>query len=169
MGLAINASAQNERARADARLVTRPARRAHLDDRAACSAAWRRCWPRPLTGLSAFTFTIVVTVAGLGAALLGGFHSFPWTLVGGLIIGVGEAMATLYGDDITDLLDQELITGLNRASAFLVIFLVVVVRGRGLPLRSHVAARLPRLGTGQISVRAVLFASARASSCCSSG
>ena len=44
--------------------------------------------------------------------------------------------------------------------AFLVIFLVVVAGGRGLPLRSHVAVRLPRLGTGEISVRAVLLASA---------
>ena len=114
----------------------------------------------PLTGLSATTFTIVVTVAGLGAALLGGFHSFPLTLVGGLIIGVGEAMATLYGGDITDFLRQDQITGLNRMPAFLVIFVVVVVRGRGLPLRSHVAVRLPRLGTGQISPRAVLLASA---------
>ena len=35
-------------------------------------------------------------------ALLGGFQSFPMTLVGGLIIGVGESMATLYGTDITD-------------------------------------------------------------------
>ena len=58
----------------------------------------------PLTGLSATTFTVVVTVAGLGAALLGGFQSFPLTLLGGLIIGVGEAMATLYGGDITELL-----------------------------------------------------------------
>ena len=91
----------------------------------------------PLTGLSATTFTIVVTVAGLGAALLGGFRSFPMTLVGGLIIGVGESMATLYGGDITDLLQQDLITGLNRASAFLVIFLIVVVRGRGLPFWSN--------------------------------
>ena len=45
-----------------------------------------------------------MTVAGLGAALLGGFQSFPLTLLGGLIIGVGEAMATLYGGDITRLL-----------------------------------------------------------------
>ena len=111
----------------------------------------------PLTGLSAVTFTIVVTVAGLGAALLGGFHSFPLTLVGGLIIGVGEAMATLYGGDITDFLHQDLITGLNRMPAFLVIFLVVVVRGRGLPLRSHVAVRLPKLGTGEINMRGVLL------------
>ena len=68
----------------------------------------------PLTGLSATTFTIVVTVAGLGAALLGGFQSFPLTLLGGLIIGVGEAMATHYGNDITDFFKQDLITGLNR-------------------------------------------------------
>ena len=114
----------------------------------------------PLTGLSATTFTIVVTVAGLGAALLGGFQSFPLTLLGGLIIGVGEAMATLYGGDITDFFHQDLITGLSRMPAFLVIFLVVVVRGRGLPLRSHVAVRLPRLGTGEINIRGVLLGGA---------
>jgi len=114
----------------------------------------------PLTGLSAVTFTIVVTVAGLGAALLGAFQSFPLTLLGGLIIGVGEAMATLYGGNITRFFHQDLITGLSRMPAFLVIFVVVVVRGRGLPLRSHVAEQLPRLGTGQISIRGVLVGSA---------
>jgi sulfate-transporting ATPase len=114
----------------------------------------------PLTGLSATTFTVVVTVAGLGAALLGGFESFPLTLLGGLIIGVGEALATLYGTDIAHFFGQDLITGLNRTPAFIVIFLVVVVRGRGLPLRSHVAVRLPRLGTGEISIPGVLVAAA---------
>ena len=159
VGLAINASAQNERAVQT--LGWSPDRLAALTwTMGGALAGLAAVLAAPLTGLSATTFTIVVTVAGLGAALLGGFHSFPWTFVGGLIIGVGEAMATKYGGDITDLLNQELITGLNRASAFLVIFLVVVVRGRGLPLRSHVAARLPRLGTGQISARAVVFASA---------
>ncbi|HET6948908.1 MAG TPA: ATP-binding cassette domain-containing protein [Acidimicrobiales bacterium] len=159
VGLAINASAQNERAVQT--LGWSPDRLAALTwtvggtlgGLAAALAA-------PLTGLSGTTFTIVVTVAGLGAALLGGFHSFPLTLLGGLIIGVGEAMATLYGGDITDFLHQDVITGLNRAPAFLVIFLMVVVRGRGLPLRSHVAVRLPRLGTGEINIRGVLLASA---------
>ena len=158
VGLAINASAQNERAVQT--LGWSPDRLAALTwtiggmlgGLAAVLAA-------PLTGLSATTFTIVVTVAGLGAALLGGFRSFPLTLLGGLIIGVGEAMATLYGSDVTDFLNQDLITGLNRMPPFLVIFLVVVAGGRGLPLRSHVVARLPRLGTGQISMRAVLLAS----------
>jgi sulfate-transporting ATPase len=159
IGLAISASAQNERAVQT--LGWSPDRLSALTwtvggtlgGLAAVLAA-------PLTGLSAATFTIVVTVAGLGAALLGGFQSFPLTLLGGLIIGVGESLATLYGGDVTDLLGQELITGLNRLPAFLVIFVVVVLRGRGLPLRSHVAERLPRLGSGEINVRGVLLASA---------
>ena len=159
VGLAINASAQNERAvqtlgwspdRLSALTWTLGG---SLGGLAAVLAA-------PLTGLSGLTFTVVVTVAGLGAALLGGFHSFPLTLLGGLIIGVGEAMATLYGNDIQDFFHQDLISGLNRLPAFLVIFIVVVVRGRGLPLRSHVAERLPKLGSGEISVRGLLVGSA---------
>jgi sulfate-transporting ATPase len=159
VGLAISASAQNERAVQT--LGWSPNRLAALTwtvggalgGLAAVLAA-------PLTGLSAATFTIVVTVAGLGAALLGAFNSFPLTLLGGLIIGVGESMATLYGDDITHFLHQDVITGLNRMPAFLVIFFVVVVGGRSLPLRSHVAVRLPKLGSGQVNIRGLLVASA---------
>jgi sulfate-transporting ATPase len=159
VGLAINASAQNERVVQT--LGWSPDRLAALTwTVGGMLGGFAAVLAAPLTGLSATTFTIVVTVAGLGAALLGGFHSFPLTLLGGLIIGVSESMATLYGGDITDFLHQDLITGLNRTPAFLVILLVVVVRGRGLPLRSHVATRLPRLGTGQISTRAVLVAAA---------
>ena len=159
VGLAINASAQNERAVQT--LGWSPDRLAALTwTVGGMLGGFAAVLAAPLTGLSATTFTIVVTVAGLGAALLGGFHSFTLTLVGGLIIGVGESMATLYGGDITDFLRQDQITGLNRMPAFLVIFLVVVVRGRGLPLRSHVAVRLPRLGTGQISPRALVLATA---------
>src|SRR3954470_12985381 len=121
VGLAISASAENERAVQT--LGWSPDRLAAitwtlggmLGGLAAVLAA-------PLTGLSATTFTIVVTVAGLGAALLGGFESFPLTLLGGLIIGVGEAMATLYGGDITKFFHQDQITGLSRMPAFIVIF-----------------------------------------------
>ncbi len=161
VGLAISASAQNERAVQT--LGWSPGFLAALTwTMGGVLGGLAAVLAAPLTGLSAVTFTIVVTVAGLGAALLGGFQSFPLTLLGGLIIGVGESMATLYGDDLTDLLGQDVITGLNRLPAFLVIFVVVVVRGRGLPLRSHVAARLPKLGTGQINVRGVLLGSALA-------
>ncbi len=161
IGMAINASAQNERAVQT--LGWSPDRLAAITwGLGGAIAGLAAGLAAPLTGLSATTFTVVVTVAGLGAALLGGFHSFPLTLLGGLIIGVGESMATLYGGDVQDLLNQDLITGLNRLPAFLVIFFVVVIRGHGLPLRSHVAERLPRLGTGAISVRGLLLASALA-------
>jgi sulfate-transporting ATPase len=159
VGLAINASAQNERAVQT--LGWSPDRLSAITwTIGGALAGLAAVLAAPLTGLSAITFTVVVTVAGLGAALLGGFHSFPLTLLGGLIIGVGEAMATLYGGDITDFFRQDEISGLNRMPAFLVILIVVVVRGRGLPLRSHVAERLPRLGSGEISIRGVLIASA---------
>lgn len=161
IGMAINASAQNERAVQT--LGWSPDRLAAITwGLGGAIAGLAAGLAAPLTGLSATTFTVVVTVAGLGAALLGGFHSFPLTLLGGLIIGVGESMATLYGGDVQDLLNQDLITGLNRLPAFLVIFFVVVIRGHGLPLRSHVAERLPRLGTGAISIRGLLLASALA-------
>jgi sulfate-transporting ATPase len=159
VGLAISASARNERAVKT--LGWSPDRLAALTwTLGGMLGGFAAVLAAPLTGLSGITFTIVVTVAGLGAALLGGFQSFPLTLLGGLIIGVGEAMATLYGGDITRWLHQDQITGLSRMPAFLVIFLVVVVRGRGLPLRSHVSERLPRLGSGEINVRAVLVAAA---------
>jgi sulfate-transporting ATPase len=159
VGLAISASAQNERAVQT--LGWSPDRLAALTwTLGGMLGGLAAVLTAPLTGLSAVTFTIVVTVAGLGAALLGGFTSFPLTLVGGLIIGVGEAMATRYGNDIQRWLHQDLISGLNRMPAFLVIFLVVIVRGRGLPLRSHQAQRLPRLGSGQVNVPAVLVSAA---------
>ena len=113
----------------------------------------------PLTGLSTVGFTLIVTVAALAAALLGSFRSFPLTLLGGLVIGVGEALVTLYRGNIESFFHQESLTGLNRGVPFMVILLVLVVRGRGLPLRSHVSDRLPKLGTGALNVRALLVAS----------
>ncbi|MGD9796248.1 MAG: ATP-binding cassette domain-containing protein, partial [Acidimicrobiia bacterium] len=42
--------------------------------------------------------------------------------------------------------------------AFLIILIVLVLKGRGLPLRSHVTDRLPKLGTGIVNVRAIIVA-----------
>jgi sulfate-transporting ATPase len=159
VGLAINASAQNERAVQT--MGWSPDRLGALTwVLGGILAGFAAVLAAPLTGLNATTFTIVVTVAGLGAALLGGFESFPLTLLGGIIIGIGESLATRYQGDVTKWLHQSLITGLARMPAFLVILIVVVIRGRGLPLRSHVAERLPKLGSGQISARAVIISSA---------
>ena len=157
VGLAISASAQNERAVQT--LGWSPDRLAQLTWALGGGlAGLAAVLVAPLTGLSTTTNTIVVTIAGLGAALLGRFNSFPLTFVGGLIIGLSESLATLYKGDIEDFLGQDQITGLNRAPAFIVILIALVVRGRGLPLRSHVAERLPRLGTGVPNWRGLVIA-----------
>jgi sulfate-transporting ATPase len=157
VGLAINAAAQNERAVQT--LGWSPDRLAALTwGLGGGLAGLAAVLVAPLTGLSTSTNTIVVTVAGLGAALLGRFHSFPMTFVGGLVIGLSESMATLYKGDIERFFHVNQITGLPRAPAFLVILLVLVVRGRGLPLRSHIADRLPRLGSGIINWRGLCVA-----------
>jgi ABC-type branched-subunit amino acid transport system ATPase component/branched-subunit amino acid ABC-type transport system permease component len=159
VGLAISASAQNERAVQT--LGWSPDRLSALTwAMGAALAGVAGILVAPFTGLSTTTFTLVVTVAALAAALLGGFQSFPLTLLGGIIVGVGENLATNYKLDVQDFLHTGEITGLNRAVPFLLILLVLVVRGKSLPLRSHISDRLPRLGTGRINVRGVLAAAA---------
>jgi ABC-type branched-subunit amino acid transport system ATPase component/branched-subunit amino acid ABC-type transport system permease component len=150
LGLAINASAQNERAVAT--LGWSPERLSQVTWAAGGAlAGLAGILIAPLTGLTPVSFTLVVTIGGLAAALVGGFESFPLTLAGGLLIGVGESLVTLYQPNITSFFGQSSLTGLTTAVPFLVILLILVVRGRGLPLRSHVADRLPRLGTGRVS------------------
>lgn len=97
----------------------------------------------PVTGLSPEAFTLVMTVGGLAAALLGRFRSFPLTLVGGLLLGIGESEATRYQDDLREILGLATLTGMARTLPFLVILAVLVLRGRSLPLRSHVHERHP--------------------------
>jgi len=112
----------------------------------------------PLTGLSIIAFTNVVTIAALAAALLGGFRSFPLTLVGGYVVGIGESLTGRYERDIEDLIfSGNDVRGLPRAVPFIIILIVLVVRGRGLPLRSHISDRLPKLGTGVVNIRMLIF------------
>ena len=101
-------------------------------------------------------FTIVVTVSALAVALIGGFSSFPLTLLGGIALGIAETEVLTYSSDITTFLNDTLgiengATGLQRALPFLVIVVVLVVRGKALPLRSHVLERLPDLGSGVVT------------------
>ena len=160
VGLAINASAQNERAVRT--LGWSPDRLSALTwTVGGLLGGFAAVLAAPLTGLSATTFTIVVTVAGLGAALLGGFQSFPLTLLGGshhrCRRGDGHALRRRHHEVAPPGPDH----GTQPHAGVPRDLLVVVVGGRGLPLRSHVAERLPRLGSGEINVRGVLARSAR--------
>ncbi len=150
VGLAITASAQNERAVAT--LGWSPERLSMLTwTVGGAIAGLGGILVAPFTGLTPEIFTLVVTVAALAAALLGRFESFPLTLLGGLLLGVGEAEMTNYQSEVKDFLHLDSLTGASQAVPFLVILLVLVVRGRALPLRSHVSDVLPRLGSGRIN------------------
>jgi sulfate-transporting ATPase len=95
----------------------------------------------PITSLSPQALTLTI-VPALAAALFGNFSSFPLTLAGGLLIGILESESTNYIHT----------PGWATAVPFLVIVLVLLLRGRAIPLRSEIADRLPSLGTGRIAL-----------------
>jgi ABC-type branched-subunit amino acid transport system ATPase component/branched-subunit amino acid ABC-type transport system permease component len=101
----------------------------------------------PLAGISVTGLTLLI-VPALAAAALGSFQSFPVTLLGGLIIGILQSETSNYVHQ----------AGWPDAVPFVVIMLVLTVRGRGLPLRSHVTDRLGALGTGRVRVVPALVA-----------
>ena len=154
-GLAISASAENERA--VSALGWSPNALATVTWAiGGAMAGFAGILLAPNAGLSLTVFTIVVTVSALAVALIGGFKSFPLTLVGGLALGIAESEVLTYSSDISDFLRDTFgiengATGLQRALPFFVIVIVLVVRGKGLPLRSHVNERLPDLGTGVVT------------------
>jgi sulfate-transporting ATPase len=88
---------------------------------------------------------VAIVVPALAAALVGGFKSYLMTFAGGLLVGVVESEAIRYSTT-----GPGWSVGLSSAAPLLVILLVLLVRGRVLPLRSFQADRLPGVGTGQI-------------------
>ena len=148
-GLAITASAENERAVAT--LGWSPNLLSAVTWSVGCGLAGvAGVLISPITGLSPGVFTLLVTVSALAAALVGGFTSFPLTLLGGMVLGIGESVVTLYEPNIQSFFGLSLMTGTSQLVPLVIIVVVLVVRGRGLPLRSHVIERLPALGSGRI-------------------
>ncbi len=93
----------------------------------------------PIVGLSIGQLALLLYPA-LAAALVGGFSSFWLTCAGGLAVGVIESEITRFTSS----------SSWPPAVPFLVIIAILVLRGRGLPLRGYVAERFPRAGSGQI-------------------
>lgn len=157
LGLAISATAQNERA--VAALGWSPnVLAATTWGVGGALAGLAGVLIAPLSGLSLSTFTIVVTVSALAAALLGGFRSFWLTLAGGLFLGILESEITRYENDLKDYFGLHTLSGASRAVPFLVIIAVLVVRGQSLPLRSYAFEKLPNLGSGRIRPLALTLA-----------
>jgi ABC-type branched-subunit amino acid transport system ATPase component/branched-subunit amino acid ABC-type transport system permease component len=95
----------------------------------------------PITSIDPTTMILLVLPA-MSAALVANFKSFPVTLAAALLIGIAESEVTTYVSS----------PGWSTAAPFLAVIILLVVRGRGLPLRSLVLDRLPRVGPGRIRV-----------------
>jgi sulfate-transporting ATPase len=101
----------------------------------------------PIAGLGVTQLTLLVLPA-LAAALVGRFSSLGLTLVAGLLIGVIQSELARYSS----------VVGLAESVPFVVIVLVLLVRGNALPERGESSFRLPVVGDGVISVPRVLAA-----------
>jgi sulfate-transporting ATPase len=93
----------------------------------------------PITGLDPVILTMLV-VPAMAAALLGGFSSFLITFLAGVAIGVAQSIITSHTTE----------PGIQTAVPFAVIIALMVLRGRGLPVRGEAGAKLPRLGSGKV-------------------
>lgn len=95
----------------------------------------------PIAQLNVDSLSLLV-IPALAAAIIGGFRSFPMTLAGGVVVGVAQSITANYVD----------LTGAADALPFLLIIVVMTVRGSSLPQRGHVFDRLPSVGSGRVSL-----------------
>ncbi len=87
----------------------------------------------PLISLDSTTLTFLVITA-FGAAAIGGFTSIPLTYLGGLAIGIGQALSQRYFTGGTDLT-----AGLADTLPFLILFVVLLVTPRAKLVRRQSA------------------------------
>ena len=100
----------------------------------------------PIITLQVTAMTGLV-LAGLAAALIADFRSFPVATAAGFALGIGQ---TLVGRFV----DQQ---GLGPSLPFLVVIVFLVLRGRSLPLRDYYLRQLPMVGNGRLSWDWMLF------------
>ncbi|GAA4554626.1 branched-chain amino acid ABC transporter permease/ATP-binding protein [Pseudonocardia xishanensis] len=99
----------------------------------------------PITGLTADGLTLLV-VPALAVALLGGFRSFPLTLIGGIVLGVVQSEVGQYVP----------VPGLTTAVPFIFIMLALLLRGDRISFKALAGQRFPSAGSGKVSVPTVL-------------
>ncbi len=103
----------------------------------------------PITGLSVNLATSLLMPA-LAAAVLGNLTSFPITFLGAVAIGIAQSELNQYVN----------VQGIGDAVPFFAVLVFIVARGRALPVRGHIAERLPRVTTGHIPRVRLLVATA---------
>jgi sulfate-transporting ATPase len=89
---------------------------------------------------------VLLVVPAMASALLGQFLSFPITLGMALLLGIVQSEIQRFVPA----------PGWSTAVPFLAVIVVLIVRGRALPLRNFVTDRLPKVGSGRIRPVAVI-------------
>jgi ABC-type branched-subunit amino acid transport system ATPase component/ABC-type branched-subunit amino acid transport system permease subunit len=138
-GLSTSAVAENQRAAATVGLSP---------DRIA-TANW--ALGSGLAGLAAILVAPIVTLqvasmtnlvlAAMAAALVASFRSFPIAFAAGMALGVGQSELTRYVKT----------PGVSASLPFAVIILVMIFRGKALPVRGSFLQKLPAVGTGRVN------------------
>ncbi len=91
----------------------------------------------PIVTLQVTTLTNLI-LAATATALVAGFSSFPIALGAGLGIGIAQTELNRYVDQ----------PGFGDSVPFIVIVVVLVLRGQAIPLRDYYLQRLPSVGSG---------------------
>ena len=100
----------------------------------------------PIITLQVSVMTNLV-IAAMATALIAGFRSFPVALVAGLLIGMAQTAVGRYSSGIS---------GLAESLPFLAIVVVLLIRGKSLPLRDFIFQKLPMIGSGRIRPRILI-------------
>lgn len=94
----------------------------------------------PVMTLQVTAMTSLV-LAALAAALAADFRSFPIATAVGYVLGMGQALIGRFWDQ----------QGVGQSLPFVVIIVMLVVKGRSIPQRDHFLRKLPAVGNGRMS------------------
>jgi len=100
----------------------------------------------PIITLQVTSMTSLV-LAAMAAALVGEFKRFPIATAAGFALGIGQALVGRFAHQ----------DGLGPSLPFILIIIMMVFRGRSLPLRDHFLQKLPTVGSGKMSWDWTLF------------
>ncbi|MGH2969906.1 MAG: ABC transporter permease subunit, partial [Solirubrobacteraceae bacterium] len=144
-GLATSAVAENERAAAS--LGWAPDRIAMANwALGSALAGFAGILIAPIVTLQVSVLTNLI-LAATATALVAGFRSFPIGLAAGLTIGIAQTVLNRYVDQ----------PGFGASVPFIVIVLVLVLRGQALPLRDYFLQRMPSVGSGRLNWPGIAF------------
>jgi sulfate-transporting ATPase len=90
-----------------------------------------------------------LVLAALAAALVGDFKSFPIATAAGYALGMGQTLVGRFWDQ----------QGVGQSLPFLLIIVMLVFRGRSIPMRDHFLRKLPAIGNGRMSWDWTIFLS----------